>query len=94
MSEKCLCPKCGQPLPSEKRGGVYLPARKVQIFDFINRHRGVTADGIAAHCGLESKNIRQHIWQINDMLAATDTRIVCDREKWAPGTYRVTRSSK
>jgi hypothetical protein len=90
MSEKLLCRCCGQPLPPAQRGGIYLPARKAEIFDFIHKHRGITAEGVAYHVGITPKCARQHIWQINEMLAATDTRIVCIRENNDPGTYWVT----
>lgn len=92
MSEKMLCPKCGQPLPPVNRACVWLPALKGKIFDFIDRHAGITAEGIAYHVGVKPNTVRQHIWQINELLAATDVRIICDRAKWAPGDYRVTRS--
>jgi len=78
MSPTDLCRCCGQPLPPQERGGVFLPPRKVMIFDFIRKHPGVTVEGIRAHCFPDDarlQTIRVHICQINDMLAGTDLRI-------------------
>jgi hypothetical protein len=94
MSEKCLCPCCGQPLPPRQRAGVWLPAKKAEIFDFINKHPGVTAEGIAAQCYPDGEDkinlVRSHIHQINCMLAATDTRISGNEPK-SRGEYQVIR---
>jgi hypothetical protein len=91
MSEKCMCPRCGQPLPPQSREGVWLPAMKAQIFDFIDQHQGVTAEGIAYHVGNKPDNIRQHVNQINTMLESTDVKIRCDRDGNRPGSYRIRR---
>jgi hypothetical protein len=73
-----LCRACGQPLPSQERGGVYLPPRKAMIFDTIKRFPGITLEGVQANCSpyeMSLPAIRVHICQINDMLAGTDLRI-------------------
>jgi len=73
-----LCRACGQPLPNQERGGVYLPPRKVMIYDTIKRFPGITAEGVQANCTpyqMSLPAIRVHINQTNDMLAATDLRI-------------------
>ena len=78
---KDLCRSCGQPLPSKERGGVYLPPRKVMIYDTIKRFPGITAEGIQANCfpfEMKLRSIFTHICQINDMLAGTDLRIKGD----------------
>jgi hypothetical protein len=78
MSEKTLCRSCGQPLPPKQREGVWLPAKKAEIFDFIDRYPGITADGIIAQCfpgGAKTGLVVTHIYQINSMLAGTKVRI-------------------
>jgi hypothetical protein len=81
-------------LPPQSREGVYLPALKAQIFDFIHAHQGVTAEGIAYHVSNKPDNIRQHVNQINAMLEATHTRIRCERDGNRPGSYRIVRSKR
>jgi len=91
---KDLCRSCGQPLPSQERGGVYLPPRKVMIFDTIKRFPGITAEGIQANCfpfEMKLKSIQVHICQINDLLAGTDLKIQGDYSvgKSDHGGYRI-----
>jgi hypothetical protein len=77
-----LCRGCGQPLPALERGGVYLPARKAVIFDCVQRHPTITAEGIQAHCyrfPMSIQGIRVHISQINEKLAGTSVRIRAQR---------------
>ena len=92
--EMCRC--CGQPLPSKKREGVYLPPKKACIFDFISQHPGVTSAGIRAHCFADGTNIKVihvHIAQINDMLAGTNVQIKGEKRGGynEPGLYRIVR---
>lgn len=79
MSEKTVCRCCGQPLPPRKRGGIYLPALKADIFDFVLEHPGITAEGIHAQLfsgtGSPVSIVRVHVCQINDLLEGTDLRI-------------------
>lgn len=78
MSGSELCPHCKQPLPSRKRGGVYLPPRKAQIFDAIDRNPGITTLGLIAKCyrGNGTANaIRVHVTQINCLLMESGVRI-------------------
>ena len=94
-----MCPRCGQPLPAKKRGGVYLPAKKACIFDFIMAHPGVTLAGIRAHCfadGTNAKLIHVHVHQINEMLAGTSMMIKGEKRGGyrEPGTYRIMKRSK
>jgi hypothetical protein len=96
MCEKTMCRACGQPLPPKEREGVYLPATKVAVFDFIDRHPGVTPAGVLAHCFPDrpenSSGLRlvyTHVNQINSMLESTNIRII-SKER---GTYRVFRPS-
>jgi hypothetical protein len=95
MSEVCRCRTCGQPLPSQKREGVWLSAQKAAIFDFIDAHPGVRAEGILYHCFAEGtqNGVRQHVFQINALLAGTDTRIF-GNAIGARGEYRVVRSPR
>lgn len=90
MSEICLCKACGQPLPPKQREGVWLPAKKAEIFDLVVKHPGITAEGIAYHCFGDStlNRVRQHVHQINSLLAATDTRIYGNKPR---GEYRIIR---
>ena len=97
MNRVDLCPRCGQPLPPREREGVYLPARKAAIFDFVHQHPGVTAEGIRAHCFSDKtplKTIRVHICQINDMLAGTNVQIKGDMIARYHSGYRIVKRSK
>jgi len=94
MSRVGLCPRCKQPLPSSLREGVYLPAKKAAIYDCVSNHPGITVEGIIAHLDDESisvNTIRQHIYQINCMLASTDVQISGDGAGQR-GCYRIIRA--
>jgi hypothetical protein len=95
MCEIVRCLKCGQPLPPKQREGVWLSAKKVEIFDFIDKHPGITAEGILYHCFAEGTNqlVRQHIYQINELLAGTRVRI-SGCEPRARGEYQVIRGKR
>jgi hypothetical protein len=78
MSDPVRCPHCGQLMPPRHRAGVWLPARKAAIFDYVAHYPGVTAAGIAYHVFGDDSRIqvvRVHVNQINELLAGTDTRI-------------------
>ena len=88
---KDLCRSCGQPLPNQERGGVYLTPRKTLIFDTIQRHPGITAEGIQGNMPqfpMSIHNVRVHLCQINEILAGTDVRI-----QGGEGCYRIVRHS-
>ena len=73
------CPCCHQPLP-QIREGVRLSPLKAHIFDVIARasHDGVMLEHVNAICfdgRSNPRNIRMHIYQINDALAGTDVYI-------------------
>jgi hypothetical protein len=73
-----ICGCCGQPMPSQLRAGVYLPPLKARIFDTIQQNPGIALERVSLLCyGASDRacNIRVHVCQINDMLAATDTRV-------------------
>lgn len=95
---KVMCKTCGQPLPPVRREGVYLSPRKAQIFDFIYAHPGITTEGIAWHIYQDEAKgnvIRQHIYQINSMLASTDTKIACQgRNQIYKSKFYVIRAGK
>jgi hypothetical protein len=72
---------------------VWLPALKARIFDYIDQYPGVTAAGIAFHFYEDETKInrvRQNIFQINELLAATDIRI-SGTGKDMKGCYRIIR---
>jgi len=95
MSKSNLCPCCQQPLPSQKRGGVYLPPRKAQIFDAIDRNPGITTQGIIAKCyqGNGTANaVRVHVTQINCLLMESGVHIRIHGDgKDLRGHYRIVR---
>jgi hypothetical protein len=65
-------------LPAQKRGGVYLPPKKAQIFDAIDRKPGITTLGIIAKCysGNGTANaVRVHVTQINCLLMESGVHI-------------------
>ncbi|KRR21318.1 hypothetical protein CQ14_06625 [Bradyrhizobium lablabi] len=95
MSKYALCSCCKQPLPSLKRGGVYLPPRKAQIFDTIDRNPGISALGIIAKCynGNATTNaVRVHVAQINCLLMESGVRIRISGDGIdMRGSYRIVR---
>lgn len=98
MSGQEMCRCCGQPLPPKKREGVYLPAKKACIYDFVQAHPGVTLAGIRAHCfsdGTNIKTVHVHICQINEMLAGTSLRIRGEKRGGyrEPGVYRIVKQA-
>ena len=90
MTETLLCRCCGQPLPPKERAGVYLPSKKAAIFDIVRKHPTITVGGIVALLNDGSTNncVRQHIYQINAMLASTNVRID-GREIGQQGQYSI-----
>jgi hypothetical protein len=75
------------------REGVYLPPKKAGIFDTIAHNPGISAERIIAKCfdGKATANtVRQHVYQINGMLAGTDIQISGDGIG-ARGSYRIVR---
>jgi hypothetical protein len=82
-------------LPSQKRGGVYLPPKKAQIFDAIDRNPGITTLGIIAKCynGNGTMNaVRVNVTQINCMLMESGIGIrISGDGKDLRGHYRIVR---
>ena len=84
-----VCPACGRPEP-EFRHGVCLPRVKVMIFDKIEAAGDIgitTRQLLRAVYGYKVERapavIRNHIHQMNDMLAGTDVHITAsDRRHW------------
>jgi hypothetical protein len=80
------CPHCG----CEERLRVRMSPLKARIFDAIKRagNTGISADdlwGIAfAGRSRSRETLKAHVWQINDMLAATDWRV-----RWISRCYRL-----
>lgn len=98
MSVKEMCQCCKQPLPSQKHGGVYLPPRKAQIFDTIDRNPGISLLGIIAKCynGNATPNaVRVHVTQINCMLMESNVRIRISGDGIdMRGCYRIVREQE
>jgi hypothetical protein len=83
-----VCPHCGQPIASE-RLGVRLTPLKAAIVDVIKRHGdlGVTSESLiwvlySDRNPVSLTTLKAHVFQINDMLAATDWVIESDRRRW------------
>jgi hypothetical protein len=68
-----FCPHCHQPMPGKIVHGVRLPQLKTELFDYIDRHPGMSGSELAARFGVEK--ISSHIWQINDALMDTGVQI-------------------
>lgn len=76
-----FCPHCGQPLLV--RYGVKLTPKKAELLDAIERRAAGVALGTLAetlYAGAPTKRahgrVKTQVCQINDLLAATDYRIV------------------
>jgi hypothetical protein len=83
-----ICPHCGQPL-RERRFGVVLTPFKASLLDLIRRagDLGVSSDylryELCRHPKPPSKfTIKAHVWQLNELLAATDYCIISDQRRW------------
>ena len=82
-----FCKLCGQPLRHE-RVGVFLPPIKAALFDAIvaGGDIGASSEELAqldvfrdrrgGDRGGGMRNVRGHVWQINDLLQETRLRIV------------------
>lgn len=62
-----MCPICG----AEERLGVYLPHKKVRVFDIIARSgsEGISGDALAELLNTNRINAKQHVYGLNDFLA-------------------------
>lgn len=102
MSGIPMCRCCGQPLPSLKRGGVYMPPMKAKIYDAIQKHPGITTEQLTRRFyGEDSRlsrgRIRTHVTQINDLLVGTEITVSGDgafrhgNSGYGRGEYRLVR---
>lgn len=95
MAPAVICACCKQPLPPKKRGGIYLPPRKAQIFDAIDRAPGISILGIIAKCyhGKGSPNaVRVNISQINCMFMEAGAQVRIRGDGYClRGCYRIER---
>ena len=91
MTGRLVCPQCQQPLPSQKCGGIYLPPLKARIFNLINLHPGIVIEALAWRIYRDKHKtglIRQHVYQINSLLAGTRVQIRGqDKYRHGNGTY-------
>lgn len=82
-----LCLHCGQPTP-EMRLGIRLTPLKTRLFDAIRRagSDGITSDQLINELALPitRATLKAHVYQINELLAETDYRII------GRGGYRLT----
>lgn len=83
-----VCQHCGQQIANE-RLGVTLTPLKAAIVDRIKRAGdiGVSSEGLVQDLYWDRKpigkiTIKSHVWQINELLAATDWVIASDRRRW------------
>ena len=87
-----VCPACGQPVLV--RHGIRLQRKKAELLDLIERHTahgGIALNRLAwltypddPRLIARQRRVRVHINQLNDLLQATDCRVV-NRD----GRYRV-----
>ncbi len=87
-----VCPACGQPVLV--RHGIRLQRKKAELLDLIERHTahgGIALNRLAwltypddPRLIARQRRVRVHINQLNDLLQATDYRVV-NRD----GRYRV-----
>jgi hypothetical protein len=83
-----VCPHCGQPIASE-RLGVRLTPLKAAIVDAIKRtgDLGKSSESLMRELYFDRKpvsvnTLKAHVFQINELLAATDWVIESDRRRW------------
>lgn len=70
-----FCPHCHQTMPRATRNGVMLPALKTRIFDFIERHPGLSGDQLAEIFQCSPVTFRNHVKQINDAMEDAGAKI-------------------
>jgi hypothetical protein len=83
-----ICQHCGQPIAHERLGVVLTPLTAA-IVDVVKRARdlGISSEGLVHELYVERKpvsktTIKAHIFQINELLDATDWVIESDRRRW------------
>jgi hypothetical protein len=83
-----VCPHCGQPIAHERLGVVLTPL-KAAIVDAIKRHGdlGVSSESLiwvlySDRTPVSVTTLKAHVWQINELLEATDWVIESDRRRW------------
>jgi hypothetical protein len=83
-----VCPHCGQPMAHE-RLGVSLTPLKAAIVDRIKwaGDIGRSSESLVRELYLDRftvsrTTLKAHVWQINELLAATDWIIESDRRRW------------
>jgi hypothetical protein len=81
-------------MPSQWREGVYLPPMKAAIFDAVKRNPGISPDRVIAKLDdkISLNVLRQHIHQLNGLLASTSVQISGSASRDTPrGHYRLVR---
>jgi hypothetical protein len=83
-----VCPHCHQQIAHE-RLGVRLTPLKAAIVDRIKRAGdvGISSEGLVHDLYFDRKpvsmtTLKAHVFQINELLAATDWVIASDRRRW------------
>jgi hypothetical protein len=83
-----VCQHCHQPIAHE-RLGVRLTPLKAAIVDAIKRagDLGKSSESLMRELYFDRKpvsmtTLKAHVWQINELLAATDWVIESDRRRW------------
>ena len=83
-----VCPHCQQPIAHERLGVVLTPL-KADIVDRIKwaGDLGRSSESLIRELYLDRKlvgvtTLKAHVWQINELLAATDWVIESDRRRW------------
>jgi hypothetical protein len=83
-----VCPHCHQPIAHERLGVVLTPL-KAAIVDRIKwaGDLGRSSESLMHELYLDRRpvsrtTLKAHVWQINELLAATDWVIESDRRRW------------
>jgi hypothetical protein len=83
-----VCPHCHQTIAHERLGVVLTPL-KAAIVDAIKRagDLGKSSESLMRELYFDRRpvsmtTLKAHIWQINDLLEATDWVIESDRRRW------------
>jgi hypothetical protein len=91
MSRYGACPCCKQPLPTEVHEGVYLPPTKSAIYRIIKDNPDITIEGIMTFIDLSHNVIRQHIYQINVIMASAGVHVI-GNSPGRKGRYSIVRA--
>lgn len=82
-----FCPCCHRAMPHSTREGTALTPLKASMFDFIDRHPGLSAAEIGVALGRSEHNVRVTVSQMNAAFDGSGVKVQGARG-WGYRVYR------